>query len=79
MTTDRLAGLAVIAKYANSVTIDRSVVCEKIVALPPRRMTASSLLDEAQSISSILWSFKTLQCYSLQFVLAKLPHFGTKR
>ena len=79
MTTERLLGLAVIAMYANSGTIDRSVVCEKIVALPPRRMTASSLLDEAQSISSILWSFKTSQCYSLQFVLAKLPRFGTKR
>ena len=55
--------------YANAVTIDRSVVCEKFVALHPRRMKASSLLDEA-SISSILWRFKTMQCYSLQFVFS---------
>ena len=55
--------------YANAVTIDRSVVCEKFVALHPRRMKASSLLNEA-SISSILWRFKTMQCYSLQFVFS---------
>ena len=37
---------AVIAVHANAVTIDRSVVCEKFVALHPRRMTASSLLAD---------------------------------
>ena len=51
MITERLSDLAVIAMYAKAVTIDRSVVCEKFVALHPRRMTASSLFDEA----SILW------------------------
>ena len=55
--------------YANAVTTDRSVVCEKFVALHPRRMKASLLLHEA-SISSILWRFKTMQCYSLQFVFS---------
>ena len=37
---------AVIAVHANAVTIDRSVGCEKFVALHPRRMTASSLLAD---------------------------------
>ena len=69
MITERLSDLAFIGKYANAVTIDRSVVCEKFVALHPRRMKASSLSDEA-SISSILWRFKTMQCYSLQFVFS---------
>ena len=54
MITERLSDLAVIAMYAKAVTIDRSVVCEKFVALHPRRMTASSLFDEA-SIFSVLW------------------------
>ena len=69
MITERLSDLAFIGTYANAVTIDRSVVCEKFVALHPRRMKASSLLDEA-SISSILWRFKTMQCYSVQFVFS---------
>ena len=69
MITERLSDLAFIGTYANTVTIDRSVVCEKFVALHPRRMKASSLLDEA-SISSILWRFKTMQCYSLPFVFS---------
>ena len=42
LTTERLSDLAVIAMHANAVTIDRSVVCEKFVALYPRRMTAST-------------------------------------
>lgn len=46
MTTERLSDLAVIAMHANAVTIDRSVVCEKFVALHPRRMTASTLLAD---------------------------------
>ena len=33
MTTERLSNLAIITMHANAVTIDRSVVCEKIVAL----------------------------------------------
>ena len=37
---------AVIAVHANAVTIDRSVGCEKFVALHPRRLTASSLLAD---------------------------------
>ena len=37
---------AVIAVHANAVTIDRSVGCEKFVALHPRRMTVSSLLAD---------------------------------
>ena len=69
MITERLSDLAFIGTYANTVTIDRSVVCEKFVALHPRWMKASSLLDEA-SISSILWRFKTMQCYSVQFVFS---------
>jgi len=71
MATERLSDLAVIAMYG-----DRSVVCGKFVALHPRRMTASLLLDD-ESFSSILWRFKPLQCYSLQFVLPKSPRFGT--
>ena len=46
MTTERLSDLAVIAKHAKAVTIDRSVVSEKFVALHPTRMTASSLLAD---------------------------------
>ena len=46
MTTERLSDLAVIAVHAKAVTIGRSVVCEKFVALHPRRMTASSLLAD---------------------------------
>ena len=46
MTTERLSDLAVIAVHANVVIIDRSVVCEKFVALHPRRMTASTLLAD---------------------------------
>ena len=61
MIIERLSDLAVIATYAYAVTIHSSVVCKKFVALQPRRMTASSLFDEA-SISSILERFKTLQC-----------------
>ena len=61
MIMERLSDLAVIATYAYAVTIHSSVVCKKFVALQPRRMTASSLFDEA-SISSILGRFKTLQC-----------------
>ena len=48
MATERLSDLAVIAMYG-----DRNVVCGKFVALHPRRMTASLLLDDA-SFSSIL-------------------------
>ena len=33
MTTERLSNLTIITVHANVVTIDRSVVCEKIVAL----------------------------------------------
>lgn len=44
MTTEHVSDLAVITMHANAVTIDRSVVCEKFVALHPRRMTASTLL-----------------------------------
>ena len=44
MTNKRLSDLAVITMHANVVTIDRSVVCEKFVALHPRRMTPSTLL-----------------------------------
>ena len=64
------------SSLTNAVTIDRSVVCEKFaVALHPRRLTASSLLAHLRvlskvfllaSISSILWRFNNLQCYSLQ-------------
>ena len=46
MTTERLSDLAVIAMHANVVIIDRNVVCEEIVALHPRRMTASTLLAD---------------------------------
>ena len=46
MTTERLSDLPVIAMHAKAVTIDRSVVCEKFVALHPRQMTASSLLAD---------------------------------
>ena len=46
MTTERLSDLAVIAKHAKAVTIDRSVVSEKFVALHPTRMTGSSLLAD---------------------------------
>ena len=46
MTTECLSDLAIIAIQANAVTIDRSVVCEKFVALHPRRMTASTLLAD---------------------------------
>ena len=43
MTTERLSDFAVISVHANAFTIDRSVGCEKFVALHPRRMMASSL------------------------------------
>ena len=33
MTTERLSNLAIITMHANAVTIDKCVVCEKIVAL----------------------------------------------
>ena len=46
MTIERLSDLAVIAMHANAVTIDRSVVCEKFVALHPRRMMVSTLLAD---------------------------------
>ena len=46
MTAERLSDLAVIAMYTNAVTIGRSVVCEKFVALHPRQMTASLLLAD---------------------------------
>ena len=46
MTTERLSDLAIIAMHAKAVIIDKSVVCEKFVALHPRRMTASSLLAD---------------------------------
>ena len=76
---------AVIAVHANAVTIDRSVVCQKFVALHPRRMTASSLLaDEVSQVfllasifSQFLRRFRSLQCFSLQFVLLKSLCFGT--
>ena len=71
MASERLSDLAVIAMYG-----DRDVVCGKFAALHPRRMTASLLLDNA-SFSSFLQRFKHLHCYSLQFVLAKSPCFGT--
>ena len=74
------------SSLANVVTIDRNVVCEKFtVALHPRRMTASSLLAHLgvlskvfllASISSILWRFKSLQCYSLQI---RVSLMGRKR
>ena len=48
MATERLSDLAVIAMHG-----DRNVVCGKFVALHPRRMTASLVLDVA-SFSSIL-------------------------
>ena len=83
MTTERLSGLAVIVMYENAVAIDRSVVREKFVALHLRRKTASSSLADEGSrlflsavISSILWRYKSLQCYSLQFLLPKSPCFG---
>ena len=46
MTIERLSDLAVIAVHTKAVTVGRSVVCEKFVALNPRRMTASSLLAD---------------------------------
>ena len=46
MTTERLSDLVVIAMHAKAVPIDRSVVCQKFVALHTRRMTASSLLAD---------------------------------
>ena len=46
MTTKRLSDLAVIGMHANTVAIDRRLVCEKFVAQHPRRMTASSLLAD---------------------------------
>ena len=53
MTTKRPSGLAVIAMHPNAVTIDRSVVCEKFVALHPRQITASTLLaDWVSKVSS---------------------------
>ena len=39
-----------LAMYANAVTIDRSVACEKFVALHPRRMTASLLLADCRLV-----------------------------
>ena len=36
--------------YANAVTIDRSVACEKFVALHPRRMTACLLLADCRLV-----------------------------
>ena len=48
MATERLSDLAVITMHG-----ERNVVCGKFVALHPRRMTASLLLDVA-SFSSIL-------------------------
>ena len=41
-----MAHLAVIAIHANAVTMDRRVVCEKFVALHPRRKTVSTLLAD---------------------------------
>ena len=75
MITERLSDLAFIGTYANAVTIDRSVVCEKFVALHPRRMKASSLLDEA-SISSFLWRFKTM--HNLVPRVLSYPPYGAR-
>ena len=54
----------------NAAAIDRNVVCQKFVALHPRRMTAFHFWSTRVSkiflfapISSILWRFKSLQCY----------------
>ena len=55
-TTERLSHLAVIAMHTNAVTIDRSVVCKKFVALYPRRMTASSF-----------WPTRLIRC-SINFI-----------
>ena len=45
MTTEQLSDLAVVAMIANTVTIDKRLVCDKLsVAQHPRRMTTHSLL-----------------------------------
>ena len=45
MTTEQLSDLAVVAMNANTVTIDKRLVCDKLsVAQHPRRMTTHSLL-----------------------------------
>ena len=46
MTTERLSDLAVIAMNANTVTIDKRLVCDKFVAQHPRQMTTHSLLAD---------------------------------
>ena len=46
MTTEWLSDLAVITMHANTVTINRNVVCKKFVVLHPRQMTASSFFVE---------------------------------
>lgn len=46
MTTERLSDLAVIAMHCHSlVRINRDQVCDKYIAMHPRRMMAASLLD----------------------------------
>ena len=59
MTTERLPHLAVIALHGKAVPIDRSVVCEKFVALHPRRMTVSSLLTDEVSKVFLLVSISS--------------------
>ena len=67
------------AMYANVVTIDRSVVCETVVALHPRQMTASLLLVDKVS-RVFLYVLRLLFCdisrvYNV--TVSKSPCFGT--
>ena len=68
------------AMYANVVTIDRSVVCETVVALHPRQMTASLLLVDKVS-RVFLYVLRLLFCdisrvYNVT-VSKSPPCFGT--
>ena len=73
MTIERLSDLAVIAVHAKAVTVGRSVVCEKFVALHPRRLTASSLLADQVSkvflLASISSAEDRTQCQPVSTVL----------
>ena len=44
MTTERLSDLACIAMHSSFVPISRDQVCEKYMAIHPRRMASTSLL-----------------------------------
>ena len=46
MTIERLSDLTVIAMHANTVTIDKRLVCDKFMAQHFRRMTTHSLLAD---------------------------------